>query len=161
MGIEVVAGNIGTGKTAYVLQKLKSGKRFMYLDVETLTRSLCPDPIMHDIVVAVRQGLIKDFLRRTLPSTDVIIETTAVTKSARKSIATMVRNVAEEKKMTPSSYSVLLTDFGPGSQKALGKACSHPVILAGGDAMKEKVVERFVKLQKDYDRPGNDEGYAA
>ena len=161
MEVEVVSGNVGTGKTAYVLQKLKSGKRFMYLDVDALVRSLCPDPTMLDIVVAIRQGLIKDFLRRTLPSTDVIIETIAVTKSARKSIATMVRNVAEEKKMTPGSYSVSLVDFGPGSKKALEKACSHPVILAGGDVMKNKVVDRFVKMQQDYDRPGNDEGYSA
>lgn len=159
MIIEIISGNIGTGKTAYALSKQKQNPNIMYLDVEALGRSLSPDSSYCPAATATKQGLIKDFLRRTLPSSDVILETTSVGKSSRKSLATMVKRVADEKGISPASYSIVLVNFGSGNEKSLEKAVSHPVVVAGGDSMKSKIIDRFLDLQRNYDNPSLEEGF--
>jgi len=162
MTIYILSGNLCTGKTRFA-EVLKQGDtNIKYLNVDLLVKNLNMGSIdKNSDLIGITQGLIKDFIRRSVvPSTTVAIETTMVSSRSRKALVTMIKNVLKEMDLDRvGACTIALRDFGPGDQSSLERAVSQPEVLAHGEGMKRKVVEMFSAIQRSYEQPKPEEGW--
>lgn len=163
MTIYILSGNLSTGKTRFAEVLKQSDSNIRYLSVDLLVKNLNMGSMdKNNDLIGISQGLIKDFIRRSVvPSTTVAIETTMVSSRSRKSLITMIKNVLKELSLDrEGACTIALRDFGPGDQSSLERAVSQPEVLAGGENAKRKVVDMFSAIQRSYETPKIEEGWS-
>lgn len=107
-------------------------------------------------LIHLLHGGMKDLFRRAIPTLNIIIDSTNINKTKRKTLITMLKNVLKEKDLSETMYDFVCVDFGPGDATSLNRRLTNLL-----DQEKELWMDTHKKFATMYEPPDHNEGFSS